>query len=132
MESYVKPIVLANEELAEGVYAASGSVVEGSGSASVSGIELTTPGNEYWKVNQYTVTIQNTGNEALVDWSVSVNVTSGTATEVTTYSAHAVNVSLAGSKITITPSSEQGTIAAGGSLAVSVVVTFSSDSITLG
>lgn len=135
MKNYEKPVLLVNEELAEGVYAASGAVGEttdGSGAAavSVSGVETTSTGNQWYKVNTYSVTVQNTGNEAAADWSASVSVTAGTADSASTYDTGLANVSLSGSTITITPG-ERGTIPAGGKIAVTVVVNYSSDSVTV-
>ena len=131
MKLYEKPVILANEELAEGVYAASGDIAGASGSVSVSGISLTSEGNQYNKVNIYAVTIKNGTKEAVADWSVSVSVTSGTATNATIYNGWLASASLSGSTITITPGGG-GEIPAGGSIEVEVVVTYSSDSVKVG
>lgn len=138
MTNYEKPVVLANEDVAEGVYAASGAVVPeasapaeiggGSGSASVTGVELTSAGNEYYKVNTYNVTITNNGNEDKADWSVTVSVTSGTASGAQIYNSWLASASLNGSTITITPGGG-GAIGAGQSIVVEVVVSYSSDAI---
>ena len=129
MKNYEKPMILVNEELAEGVYAASG-VLSGAGIASVSDVALTQEGNQWNKVNTYTVTITNTGSENLTDWSVSISVTSGTATSATVYNGWLAAASLSGNKITITPGGG-GVIKAGDSIDVEVVVAYSSDSITV-
>ena len=132
MEQYKKPVVLMNEELAEGVYAASGAVGGGEsepGGARVSGVRLTQEGNAYYKVNQYEVTISNDGNEELTSWSVTLTVI-GTATSVTNYDSN-FNVSLSGNTITITPG-QWGQIPAGGSKSVEFAVSYSSDSISIG
>lgn len=131
MKEYVRPIVLASEDLAEGVYAASGAVSaggssSGTGSASVSAIELISEGNQWNKVNIYKVTIANTGSEDSAEWSVSVSVTLGTATGATVYNNWLASASLNGSKITITPGGG-GTITAGGSIDVEVVVSYEGD-----
>lgn len=133
MKNYEKPVILANEELAEGVYAASGAVSEGTGgsaSVSVSNVETASVGNQWYKVNTYTVTIQNSGSEASAVWSANVSVTAGTADSASTYDTGLANVSLSGSTITITPG-ERGTIPAGGAINVTVVVNYSSDSVTV-
>lgn len=129
MKNYEKPMILVNEEFAEGVYAASGAL-GGADTASVSDVKLTQKGNQYNKVNTYTVTITNSGNEELTNWSVSITVASGTATNATVYNGWLAAASLLGNTITITPGGG-GTIAAGSSIDVEVVVTYSSDSITV-
>lgn len=131
MKSYERPVVLANEELAEGVYAASGSFAgAGSGAAFVSGVELVSAGNEYYKVNTYKVTISNSGSQDLTEWSVSVSVTSGTATNAEVYNGWLASASLTGDKITITPG-QGGVISANNSIDVEIVVGYSSDSVTV-
>lgn len=50
MREYVKPLVITNEDVAEGVYAASGSV---------SGGVTVTKGNEEWGQNHFTVAISS-------------------------------------------------------------------------
>lgn len=137
MSLYKKPVVLVNEELAEGVYAASGAapsdppVSGGAGSASVSNVALKSEGNIYYRVNTYTVTIQNSGSEELASWSVFVSVTSGVATEAKVDNGWLASASLSGSTITITPGGG-GAIPGNGSIDVDVVVSYSSDSITVG
>lgn len=139
MELYKKPVVLLNEELSEGVYAASGDVTTGpsepsapgGGGVSVTGVWLTSEGNEYNKVNIYNVSISNSGGEEAASWSVSVSVTSGTATEAKVYNGWQASASLSGSTITITPGGG-GAIPAGGSITVEVVVFYSGDSVTVG
>lgn len=136
MTNYEKPVVLANEDVAEGVYAASGAVVSipteaGGGSVSVSGVELSAAGNQWNKVNTYNVTIANNGNEDKADWSVTVSVTSGTATGAQIYNGWLASASQNGSTITITPGGG-GAIGAGQSIVVEVVVSYSSDAITVG
>lgn len=134
MKNYEKPIVLANDELAEGIYAASGAVNEGSSSSgtdavSVSKVTLASEGN--WDgVRTYNVTITNSGSENLTEWSASISVTSGTATNVTIYNNWLASATLNGNKITITPGGG-GTIEAEKSIDVSVVVWYSGDSITV-
>lgn len=133
MKTYERPVVLANEDLAEGVYAASGAVADsgsGSASVSVSNVEETSTGNQWYKVNVYTVTVGNSGGETAENWSASVSITAGTVDSVSTYDPGLAGVSLSGDKITITPG-ERGSIPAGGSIQVSVVVSYSSDSVTV-
>lgn len=136
MVNYEKPLVLANEEVAEGVYAASGAVAPGeteagSSSVSVTGVELASAGDQWNKTNTYKVTIANNKNEELKDWSASISVTSGTATGAQVYNGWQASASLSGNTITITPGGG-GAIGAGGSITVEVVVSYSSDSITVG
>lgn len=138
MTNYEKPVVLANEDVAEGVYAASGALVPeasapaeiggGGGSVSVSGVELSAAGNQWNRVNTYKVTITNNGNEDKADWSVTVSVTSGTATGAQIYNGWLASASQNGSTITITPGGG-GAIGAGQSIVVEVVVSYSSDAI---
>lgn len=137
MVSYEKPLVVANEEVAEGVYAASGAGASGSadaaaggGSVSVSGVKLVTAGNVWNKVSTYGVTIQNGGNEELKDWAATVSVTSGTATSAQVYNTWQASASLSGNTITITPGGG-GTIGAGQSITVEIVVSYSSDAIAV-
>ena len=135
MKSYVKPVILANDELAEGVYAASGAVdgggeSTGSGGVSVSSVELKTAGNEYYRVNTYDVKIENSGSTESSDWSAKVSVTSGTASKAETYNGWLASVSLNGNTITITPGGG-GAIPAGGSVTVEVVVFYNGDSVTV-
>ena len=136
MELYKKPVILLNEELAEGVYAASGDSAEeetpeSSASVSVSGVSLVSEGNEYNKVNTYKVTIKNSGGAEATDWSVSISVLSGTATDAVVYNTWMANASLRGSTITITPGGG-GAIPGGSSIEVEVVVFYSSDSVSVG
>lgn len=126
MKKYVKPMVLVNEELAEGVYAASGTGT--SGGVSVSSIDLTSQGNQYNKVNTYKVIISNGGTEAAADWIVELKVKAGVATNAQIYNSWCASASLSGDKITITPGGG-GSISAGGTLEVEVVVSYSSDSV---
>ncbi len=136
MINYEKPLVVENEEAAEGIYAASGAVVPGpaedagEGTATVSAVERIAEGTVWNKVDTYKVTIRNTGNEELRDWTVSVSVTSGTATAAQIYNGWQASASLNGTTITITPGGG-GAIGAGGSIAVEVVVSYSSDAITV-
>ena len=128
MELYKKPVVLLNEELSEGVYAASGDVggsAAGSGGVKAS-VKLTSQGNEYYKVNGYEVTISNDGNEPATDWSVTLHVT-GTATGLTSYDSN-FSISLDGDTITITPV-QWADIPAGGSKSVSFALSYSGASI---
>ena len=134
MELYKKPVVLLNEELSEGVYAASGDTQDApgaSGGVSVTSVKLTEEGNEYNKVNKYTVTITNSGSDEAADWAVSLAVTSGTATNAVIYNGWMASASLSGSTITITPGGG-GAIPSGGSISVEVVVSYSSNSVTVG
>lgn len=136
MKNYEKPMVLSNEDVAEGVYAASGAVDSSEagtagGAASVSKVELTQPGNEYYRVNTYDITIKNNGSEDLTGWSASVSVTSGTATGATTYNTWLASVSYGNGVITITPGQGQTVIGASQEIKVSVAVSYSGDGITV-
>ena len=53
MKNYEKPVILANEDLAEGVYAASGAVADVSGSATGSLISADHYGNYYMKMEGF-------------------------------------------------------------------------------
>lgn len=129
MTNYEKPVVLANDDVAEGVYAASGAqIAGGSGSVSVSSVSLGSEGNQYYKVNTYNVTIRNNGQEDAADWSVNVSVTSGTASEAKIYNDWLASASLSGNTIAIKPGGG-GTIAAGQEITVEIVVSYSSDSV---
>lgn len=124
MDIYEKPVVLETEDLAEGVYAASGAV----SGVSVSNVELVSEGNEYNKVNTYKVSIKNNESEASSDWSVFISITYGSVTEAKIYNNWLASASLSGSAIKITPGGG-GTIPAGGSIDVEVVVLYNSDSV---
>lgn len=141
MVNYERPLAVANEEVSEGVYAASGAAAPGSaeasaptenggGSASVTGVELSAAGGQWNKVNTYNVTIANGGNEELKDWTATVSVTSGTATVAQVYNGWLASASLSGNTITIKPGGG-GAIAAGSSITVEVVVSYSGDSIAV-
>ena len=128
-----KPVVLVNEELAEGIYTASGdneSVNTGvtKNAISVDSVREKTVGNEWYKTNTYGVTIKNSGSTESKDWSVTVTVSQGTATGAQVYDGNTASASLSGNTITITPGSG-GAIAAGSSIEVEVVVNYSSNSI---
>lgn len=137
MKNYEKPVVLPNEDLAEGVYAASGAVdssgagVAGS-SASVTNVRLTSSGNAYYKVNTYEVTIKNNGREDLAGWTASVSVTSGTAVAATTYNTWLAAVSYGNGIITIKPGEGGTVIGAGQEITVVLAVSYSSDEVTVG
>lgn len=130
MKNYEKPVVVPNDETAEGVYAASGAVDSGVDTVAVSDIELVTPGNEYYKTNVYRVTICNYSNEEKKDWSVNIKVVSGNATEAKTYNGWLARVSLSGNTVTITPS-DGGALDAGKAISVEVVISYDSGSITV-
>lgn len=135
MRNYLKPLVVVNDELAEGVYAASGNVTEPNqpttGSVSVTGVSIASEGNQWNKVNTYKVTIANSTSEDKADWTVAISVISGTATDAKINNGWLASAYLNGSTITITPGGG-GAIPAGGSIEVEVVVSYSSDSITVG
>ncbi len=123
MGRYERPVVLANEELAEGVYAASGS-----SAVEVDEIELTGAGNPYYQVNTYKVVLRNNEDQEITDWSASLSVTEGTATGVGTYSGWFANVALNGNQIVISPSGN-GSFAAGGKVEVQITVNYDGDSV---
>lgn len=137
MKFYEKPIILLNEELSEGVYAASGAVSPSgpsgpSGpSASGGGVSATVnvSNNDTWnKVIDFTVTIQNNGSETATDWSVSLHVT-GTPISLTNYDSN-YKATLSGNTITITPV-QWGDISVGGSKTVGLKLSYSGDSISI-
>lgn len=127
MKNYERPVVLANEDLAEGVYAASGAV-SGSGSVGVSSVELTGAGSEWYPVNTYAVTVLNSGSEAAAEWSVSVSIVSGKVKEVGTYSSWFANVALNGNQIVITPNGNGGFV---GEQEVQITVKYEGDPVKL-
>lgn len=136
MKNYEKPIVLSNEDIAEGIYAASGAVdssgAGASGSAaSVSKVTLSSSGNEYYKVNTYEVTVKNSGSEDLAGWAASVTVTSGTVTAVTSYNTWLATAEHAGSVITIRPGNGGTIIGAGQEISVTLAVSYSSDAVAV-
>lgn len=133
MKKYEKPVVLVNEELAEGIYTASGdndSVNTGvtKNAISVDSVKEKTVGDQWNKTNTYGVTIKNSGNTESKDWSATVTVSQGTATAAQIYNGWQASASLSGNTITITPGGG-GAIAAGSSIEVEVVVNYSSNSI---
>lgn len=133
MKKYEKPVVIVNEELAEGIYTASGdsdNVDAGvaNNAISVGSVKEKTVGDQWNKTNTYGVTIKNSGNTESKDWSVTVTVSQGTATGAQVYNGWQASASLSGNTITIT-SGGGGAIAAGGSIEVEVVVQYSSNSI---
>lgn len=132
MELYVKPIVLVNEELAEGIYAASGNPAQSEQPAASKGVSASVEvtNNDTWnKVIYLNVTITNNGSEVAKDWSVALNVT-GTATNLTSYDSN-YRITLSGNTITIVPV-QWGDIPAGGSKTVGFNVSYSGASITIG
>ncbi|MCH5187058.1 MAG: hypothetical protein J1F63_01545 [Oscillospiraceae bacterium] len=134
MVNYEKPLVFENEELAEGVYAASGSTGgganPGAGGVYVLGVSLISEGNQYNKVNIYEVTIKNDGSTEQTDWTVHLMVTSGTAVGAQVYNGYLASASLNGNTITVKPGAG-GAVPAEGSITVEVVVSYSSNSITV-
>ncbi len=128
MKDYIKPMVLVNEELTEGIYTASGDNSGGAAGTgvSVSGVRLDSEGHEYYKVNSYTVTVANSGSENMTDWKVNLSVASGHATNAQIYNSYQASASLSGDTITITPG-EGGTIAAGSAIEIQLVVSYDSD-----
>lgn len=137
MKNYEKPIVLSNEDIAEGVYAASGAVDSSGagatgGAASVTKVELTSLGNAYYKVNTYDVTIKNNGSEDLTGWTASVSVTSGTVTAATIYNSWVAAAAYENGVITIRPGEGGTVIGAGQEITVSVAVSYSSETIAIG
>lgn len=126
---YEKPIVLANEELSEGVYAASGAQAA-TGPVSISEIREKSLGNQWNKVNQYWVKVSNSGNEVAKGWSVTISVTSGVAKKAYTYDTGAATATLLGNVITLTCGGRG--IDPNSSTDIEVVVEYSSDSVTVG
>ena len=135
MKKYEKPVVIVNEELAEGIYTASGdSDIVDAGvtkdSISVSSVKEKSVGDQWNKTNTYAVTIKNSGNAESKDWSATITVSQGTPTVAQVYNTWQASASLSGNTITITPGGG-GAIAAGSSIEVEVVVSYSSSSINV-
>ncbi len=126
MKCYESPMILLNEELAEGVYAASGASTGGGISYSVSLIEA---GNQYNKVNKYNVAVTNNGSEKSGNWSVTLQAT-GTIGSVTIYNGWQASAAANGNQITITPGGG-GAIEAGNTINIELVVSYTSDGINV-
>lgn len=133
MKTYEKPIVLANSELSEGVFAASGTGPVGpaasSGGVSVSSVTMKEQGNPNYKVNKYDVVIKNDSDQELTDWAAALNVSGATNAQI--YNGWQAGASLNGGAITITPGGG-GTIPPGGSITVEVVVSYDGDGVSIG
>ncbi len=127
MKKYESPKILVNEELAEGVYAASGTTASEGISYSIS---LTEQGSQYNKVNKYNVAVTNNGSERLTDWSVTLHVTAGTISGAQIYNGWQASASVNGDQITVTPGGG-GAIEAGATINIEVVVFYTSDSVTV-
>lgn len=109
MKNYEKPMILANEELAEGVYAASGSSGSGDGALIV---EATITSNDGSSTCYFSGTVQNTSANDVSSWSATL-VFDGPVSTATVWNC---NTAISGSTIIITPQegSWNETIAAGG------------------
>jgi hypothetical protein len=106
MRTYEKPMILANEELAEGVYAASGDTAVSTGSANVS---YSLKDRAAWDGNrQYDIYLTNNSSETVHNASVTVSV-NGTVTSITGYNLSVVRN---GDKAVITYSDDDHGIAA--------------------
>lgn len=132
MELYNKPVVLLNEELSEGVYAASGN--PGGGASSGGATVTVTPGNTWGNPGNYTsqfkVTVTNTGTEKIANLEVKLYVT-GTIIEFRPYNGSLI-ASLNGNTITIV--SDQwgnGNAAPGGSVSIEFQIDHSSATVSI-
>lgn len=96
MKNYEKPIILANNELSEGVFAASGAVAGGNGTLSVSVSVASTDGN---KTCYFGGAVTNNSSETISDWNIQLSFDGAVATA----SVSNCNVSISGNTITITP-----------------------------
>lgn len=108
MRKYEKPIVLVNDELFEGVFAASGAVAGGNVALSVSASIAGSNGSDTCYL---TGKVTNNTAADVKDWRVQLTF-NGTITSATVYNC---NASINGSVLTITPAQDYNrTIAAGG------------------
>lgn len=101
MKKYERPVVLVNEELAEGIYTASGdsgSVDTGAtkDSISVSSVKEKSVGDQWNKTNTYGVTIKNSGSAESKDWSVTITVSRGAPTGAQVYNTWQASASRVG------------------------------------
>lgn len=126
MERYEKPSVVINDEMTEGVYAASGAV-DDPGSVHVSAIDVVSKGSQYNKVNVYKIKITNSTNEEATDWSVTIDAAGDLecagVTGATIYNGWLASTTLNNGIIKITPGGG-GAIAAGESIEVELVVNY--------
>lgn len=113
-------MIFVNEELAEGIYAASGAGTDGDITYS---IDLMGTSNLDYISQEYTynVTIKNNSAEEASSWTVLLKVVEGMALDVKGYDNLKVSVSLRGDIITVTPG-RVGSIPANGSITVEMVV----------
>lgn len=126
MKCYESPTILLNEELAEGVYAASGTVAGGGISYSIS---LTEEGNQYNKVNKYNVAVTNNGSETSSNWSVTLQA-AGSISGAVIYNGWQASAAVNGNQITITPGGG-GAIEAGSTINIELVVSYNGESVTV-
>lgn len=126
MKCYESPTILLNEELAEGVYAASGTVAGGGISYS---INLTEAGNQYNKVNKYNVAVTNNGSETSSNWSVTLQA-AGSFSGAVIYNGWQASAAVNGNQITITPGGG-GAIEAGSTINIELVVSYNGESVTV-
>lgn len=133
MNGYERPELKDLEGAAEGVFMASGSV-GGTGSTGGSDViymlERTQTGDQWNKVDVFTLTVTNNSAEELRDWEATLYVTSGTMTGAQVYNGWLASASMSGNKVVVTPGGG-GAVGAGASIKVEVVVSYSSDGVVL-
>lgn len=127
MKQYEKPVVIIQEGFSEGVYLASGA---DAGSGSQADVTYTTRMEDAWGGVKYCyVTVTNHTDKEKNDWQV-VLTAEGTMTGAQIYNGWLAAAAVDGNKITVTPGGG-GAIAAGASLELQVVVSFSGDTIVV-
>ncbi len=117
MKNYEKPIVLANSELSEGVFTASGTFGGGTASGNDAlSVIASIAGSNGSNTCYFSGKVTNNTAESITGWSVQLAF-SGAITKATIYNC---NVSINGNILTITPACDWNqTIAAGGSADIS-------------
>lgn len=121
MKRYERPMVFVNEELAEGIYAASGAGTSSDITYDVGVIR------QWNNTKVYNVTVKSSSAEEVSLWTVSLKVVEGTAINAQVYNNWLASASLQGDTITITPGGG-GSVSADKSVTFEMQVDYSSDS----
>lgn len=113
MMNYEKPLVLANEDVAEGVYAASGAICWTTGAVSTQDY---VDGNHIFEISaQHTTMVEHISNALTVELSFNYPITSA-------YSENDWTCSVNGSKVTVTRPSHANAYKSGDSVTFKVWV----------
>jgi hypothetical protein len=121
MKKYTKPMILFNEQLAEGVYTASGA---GGVSYILTAGE---PGNQWYTTAAYSIRVVNNTAETVNGWKVVLTVTSQNATGLSVYDGR-YSGKLSGNQIII---SGQDSLASGGETQFGFAVSYSGSGVTV-